>query len=250
MSKLTQSDFDQARETIRLAGAKPENILEALEAVRSIQARWMAQERIEAWSKGLRGDGVACIAGLTDTETGLVRCLLASTIVRHSEFDDLYRTVCALRAKLEVIAPSVEIRTLTKIGYELVAGFTELHRLLRPANTDTLKILDFTERQSELVRHLATYGSVHVNLGKAVQRHMSNIKKKLKRHDPKIAIETIGGEGLYQISDKARERLNALIAAGEKTEAPKAAPAKLRPPSKPKLIPKPKRKEETALLAA
>lgn len=210
---LTPAHFDLAKAEAMLAGSQPKDLLEALHVIDRLKEAHLAVLRNQAWMDGRRADGVAQIPGLTDRLTELVRRFAACTVVRHADFEDLHRAKSQLCKELKKIAPSVEIETIIGEGYEVVAGFDELYRLLRPRAHTRAK--GFTKRQTEILHILATRGSIHTEWGKAVQRHMSNIRAILKKQglDKRIVIATHGGEGLYTVS-KGRELL-AQLAAGE-----------------------------------
>lgn len=209
---LTASDLRIARDEALASGRDPADILEALCVINRRIVSMEAEERNKAWACGRRGDAAAKIPGLTDTLTDLVRRFAACGVVRHDEVADLHRHKSALSKVLKVKAPSVIIETLVGEGYEIVAGFDELYRLLHQSKKLSRCAPGFTARQTEILHVLAARGSIHTDWGKAVQRHMSNIRAELKRQglSKKITITTHGGEGLYTV-DKGREVLSALV---------------------------------------
>lgn len=233
---LSAETFDKALEEI-LASPHGDK-LAAMRVLQREKARWQAEHQNLCWADGRRGDSVAKIPGLTDTLTSLVRRFAACGVVRYADMEDLHRHASALRKRLKDLAPSVEIETIIGEGYEIVAGFDELYRLLRAGAKPTQKLQGFTTKQTDIMRLLAARGSAHVDQFTCLQRHMSNIRAGLKKQNlsKKIVIDTHGGEGLYTVS-KGREILAALVA-GEIaiTPAPAAQPKAITPPE-----PKPKR---------
>lgn len=229
------SDLRRARDEALRSGRDPSDILEALcllnrkiDALGQIEA---AQERNRAWSAGRRGDGVAKIAGLTDTLTSLLRRFGACGVVRYEDVPDLHRQVSALRKWCKTGAPTIRIDTLIGEGYEIARGFDELYRLLNQSNADGVRAPGFTVKQTAILQLIALRGSAHVDQVKTLQRHMSNIRAKLKKqgHAKRIAITTHAGEGLYTIDDKGREALTKLLA-GEPLTKTTIAPLQLEPP--------------------
>lgn len=202
-----------------------EKILDALEVLNRRLALLESRERHDALASGRRGDSASRANGFTETETMVLRRFASCGVVTHAEVpSELYRYVSAIRRKCKTIAPAIKIVTRTGAGYELIAGFDDLWRLLHVAKTPALTVAGFTTRQSEILQVLAVRGSIHTEWGKAVQRHMSNIRKKLPRG---IVIETHAGEGLYTLT-KGREALTRLIAGeGDARPSPSKEPALL-----------------------
>lgn len=214
---LSAATFDKAASEAMLAGAPPKDLYEALQVIERYKQAHMAALRHMALAEGRRGDTVAKIPGLTDTLTCLVRRFAACGMVRHADFDDLYRHKSALCKALKTIAPEVKIRTVAKEGYEVVSGHDGLVRLLHGGRIPSTILPGFTDKQSAILRHLAGRGSVHVDQFKALQRHMSNIRPKLPRG---VIVTTHPGEGLYTIDERSRDALAAFIA-GEASYLPR-----------------------------
>lgn len=202
------------------SGAHPRDLLEALCVIERQRQIIMAQERNAAWACGRRGDAVAKIPGLTDTLTTLLRRFAACGVVRYADMEDLHRHKSALCKALKKLAPGVTIATLIGEGYELVSGFDEVYRLLHQGNAPSLRVGSFTTKQSMILRLIAQRGSVHVDQTPCLQRHMSNIRAKLKTLGlaKKIVIKTHGGEGLYTI-EKGRDVLERLVAGEQVADA-------------------------------
>ena len=205
--------------------------LAAIHAVQRQFALWQAERNNLAWADGCRGDAVAKIPGLTDTLTSLVRRFAACGVVRYADVADLHRHVSALRKRLKDLAPSVVIETIIGEGYEVVAGFDHLYRLLHAGKQTALRIPGFTVKQTAILTYMAHRGAAHVDQFKCLQRHMSNIRAELKRQglSKKIVIATHGGEGLYTV-ENGRDLLAKLLAGEAVTPEPK-----------PKAQPKPRR---------
>lgn len=220
MSSLTVSDIRKAKSEALNSGASPSDILEALVRLeRKIELK-AAEERSAAWACGRRGDAAQKIPGLTDTLTSLLRRFAACGVVRYGDMEDLHRHKSALCKALKTLAPSVKIATLIGEGYELTGGFDDVYRLLHQGQAPSLRIASFTSKQSMILRLLAQRGSVHVEQTPCLQRHMSNIRAKLKTLglSKKIDIKTHGGEGLYTL-EKGKDVLERLIAGEPLTEA-------------------------------
>ena len=202
-----------------LSGAKPRDLLEALEAINRLEAVNAALVRNAAWARGARGDATTKIPGLTDTLTELVRRFAACGIVRYADMNDLHRHKSALCKALKTLAPSVKIETLIGEGYEIVSGFDELYRLLHQGKQPSLRANGFTVKQTAILKHLVLRGSAHVDQIACLQRHMSNIRAALKKAglSKKITISTHGGEGLYTL-DKGKDILEALLSGETRTE--------------------------------
>jgi DNA-binding winged helix-turn-helix (wHTH) protein len=228
---LTSQTFEDA---LREIMASPNgDKLSAIHVLQREHARWKAEHNHLAWADGRRGEAVAKIPGLTDTLTSLLRRFAACGIVRYEDFGDLHRHVSALRKKLKDMAPGVQIETLIGEGYEIVAGFDQVYRMLHAGKAPSLRIGTFTVKQSMILRLLAQRGSVHVEQTPCLQRHMSNIRAKLKAMglSRQITIRTEAGEGLY-VLERGRDALHRLIA-GEIEAKPK--PAKAATPKPPRL---------------
>lgn len=252
---LTRADFDRARDEALLSPSSPKATLAALEALNRIEQLWLADERIKAWASGRKGDAAAKIPGLTDTLTALVRMFAAKGIVRYVDMPDLHRHVSALRKRLSDIAPGVVIETIIGEGYEVTQGFDHLFRLLHAGKTPSTKIPGFTTKQTAILKALAQRGSAHVDQIDCLQRHMSNIRAKLKElgHHKQIKISTEAGEGLYLIADKSRAALQLLIAGDLPTaDAGKKAKRKAKRKTKQiaKTLKRAGRHEQGAALAA
>lgn len=211
---LSRASFDAARSEALLSPASPQDTLAALHAISRLEQVWLASERNQAWAAGRKGDAAAKIPGLTDTLTALVRMFAAKGAVRYADMPDLHRHVSALRKRLCDLAPGVVIETMIGEGYEVTEGFDHLYRLLHAAKTPSLRIAGFTAKQSDILKALAARGSAHVEQIECLQRHMSNIRAKLKTlgHAKQIKISTEAGIGLYLIDDKSRAALHLLIA--------------------------------------
>lgn len=198
-----------------------ERLAGALAVFRREHARLLAEYNHIAWSKGLRGEGVANIPGLSETLTGLVRRLAACGVVRHADLDDLARHISALRKWLARNAPAVVIATLKDEGYEVVAGFDDLFRLLYASEPreggQRKRAPGFTMHQSAILFHLATHGQAHVEHFPCLPRHISNIRAILAQLDASIVLETRLGEGLYVVA-KGREELRRLVMADRAVE--------------------------------
>lgn len=189
----------------------PETLLEALETIARQQAMIDSLTRHVAWAEGRRGDGGVSVPGLTDTMTRLLRRFAACGVVTHAEFDDLHRHVSHLRKRLKSMAPTVSIVTLKRIGYQMNAGFQDVYRLLRAGVAPCLTVGDFTPAQTAILKTLAHRGAIHVEAGKAIGRHISNIRVKLKAAKILAFIQTNSGEGLYTVSDRSRSVLRRFI---------------------------------------
>jgi DNA-binding winged helix-turn-helix (wHTH) protein len=228
---LAKSDFDKARDEALLSPANPKDTLSALRAVSRIEQLWLASERNAAWASGRKGDGAGKIPGLTDTLTALVRQFAAKGVVRYTDTPDLHRQVSALRKRFAEMNLAVTIDTLIGEGYELTDGFDHLYRLLHQAKLPSLRIEGFTSKQTAILKALAARGSVHVEQIECLQRHMSNIRARLKElgHAKQIKISTEAGVGLYLIDEKSRASLQLLLA-GELPN--KAAPRRERKKAK------------------
>lgn len=214
---LSAATFDKAASEAMLAGAPPKDLYEALHVIERLKQAHLAVLRHMALAEGRRGDTVAKIPGLSDTLTCLLRRFAACGMVRHADFDDLYRHKSALCKALKSLAPEVRIKTVAKEGYEVISGHDGLVRLLHGGRIPSILIPGYTDKQSAILRHLAGRGSVHVDQFKALQRHMSNIRAKLPKS---VHIITHPGEGLYTIDERSRDALNALIS-GEASFLPK-----------------------------
>lgn len=228
------SALRQARDEALRSGADPANVLEALclinrklDALGKTEA---AQERNKAWACGRRGDGVAKVAGLTDTLTALLRRFAACGVVRYEDVPDLHRQVSALRKWCKAGAPTIKIDTIIGEGYEIVRGFDELYRLLNQSSADGVRAPGFTVKQTAILQLISLRGSAHVDQIPCLQRHMSNIRAKLKRqgHAKRINITTHPGEGLYTIDDKSRDNIAKLLA-GEPLTEPRPANSNTEP---------------------
>lgn len=224
-----------------------ERLAGALAVFRREHARLLAEYNHIAWSKGLRGEGVATIPGLSETLTGLVRRLAACGVVRHADMDELPRNISALRKWLARHAPAVSIATLKDEGYEVVAGFDDLYRLLHgQAATQAgqrRRAHGFSTHQSVILFHIAQHGSAHVDQFPNLPRHMSNIRAVVAELglDRKIVFETRTGEGLYVVA-KGRDELRRLTA-GESVELILRDPTQAE--DKPKRATKPPQTEAT-----
>ena len=239
---LTSETFEAAMKEIM---ASPHgDKLAAIHVLQREHARWKAEHNHLAWADGRRGDTAPKIPGLTDTLTSLVRRFAACGIVRYEDANDLHRHVSALRKKLKDIAPGVEIATLIGEGYEIVAGFDQVYRLLHAGKTPSLRIGTFTVKQSMILRMIAQRGSVHVDQTPCLQRHMSNIRAKLKAQglSKTITIRTESGDGLY-VLERGRDALHRLIAGELEPKPAKASTPK--PPRLPR-----KAKPQLTLVAA
>lgn len=242
---LTALTLTHAEADILASDALPASKEEALAVIvrlRAELAATKAQLRQSAWASGRRADGAIVVPGLSDRHVCALRVLAATGHIKHGDHFDLHRTISGLRADLRKIAPSIEITTRIGFGYELTAGFDDANRLLLIGAKPPITILDFTPEQTDMLRRLSRHGSIHIEQGKAVQRHMSNIRAKLKRHGfaSKIEIETHPGEGLYTVSARGRKHLAKLLT-GEMIPYPRP---------KPKAHTPQQRKQEPALMAA
>lgn len=212
-----------------------ERLAGALAVFRREHARLRAAFNHVAWADGRRGDGVAVIPGIGDRNVGapaltsLVRRFAACGIVRHDDVEDLHRQVSALRKWLASAAPAVVIKTLKKEGYEVVAGFDDLYRLLYTAQASASeprrRAPGFSLHQSAILFHLATHGSAHVEQFACLPRHISNIRALLAAQglEHAVSIETRVGEGIYIVA-KGREELRALMMGGsDEADAPRAS---------------------------
>lgn len=202
-----------------------ERLAGALAVFRREHARLRAAFNHIAWSEGRRGDGVAVIPGIGDRNVGapaltsLVRRFAACGLVRHDDVEDLHRQVSALRKWLANAAPAVVIKTLQKEGYEVIAGFDDLYRLLYAAQAHPgeprRRAAGFSLHQSAILFHLATHGSAHVEQFACLPRHISNIRALLAARglERAVSIETRVGEGIYIVA-RGREDLRALVMGG------------------------------------
>lgn len=206
-----------------------ERLAHALALFRRERDRLRAELNHFCWKEGRRGDGVAVIPGLNETLTALVRRFAACGLVRHDDVDDLYRHVSALRKWLAQAAPAVVIATLKEEGYEVVAGFDDLYRLLRGGDPDAAQARrrapGFSIHQSAILFHLATHGSAHVEQFSCLPRHISNIRAVLAQQGVAdiIVIEVRAGDGIYVVS-KGREDLRRFMC-GEPVVQPKPTEA-------------------------
>lgn len=228
------TDLRLARDEALRSGANPADILEALCLINrkldKLGKAEAAQERNKAWSAGRRGDGVAKVAGLTDTLTALLRRFAACGIVRYEDVPDLHRQVSALRKWCKDKAPTLKVKTIIGEGYEVVSGFDEIYRLLNQSSTDNLRAPGFTVKQTAILQLMSLRGSAHVDQVPCLQRHMSNIRAKFKRqgHAKRIRIDTHPGEGLYTIDEKSRANIAKLLA-GEPLTEPRPANTNIEP---------------------
>ena len=224
----TPAYYEKARDEI--LAAKQGDILAALHALQRTLELYRAEHNNAAWAAGRKGDGCAKIPGLSDTLTTLLRRFAASGIVRYSDMEDLHRHKSALCKALKRIAPSVQISTLIGEGYELTAGFDDVMRLVRSSGAPSMRAANLTPKQTAILRILAQRGALHVDQIDCLQRHISNVRAKLKKLSlhKAIVITTHPGEGLYTLDESGRETALRLLA-GELT--PKAQ----RQPTPPKL---------------
>lgn len=220
--------FEQARNEI--LAAKQGDIVAALHALQRQIELYRAEQNNQAWAAGRKGEGQAKIPGLTDTLATLLRRFAACGVVRYEDMPDLHRHKSALCKALKKMAPSVEITTLVGEGYELTAGFDEVMRLVRASGAQTMRAANLTPKQTTILRIIAQRGSLHVDQIDCLQRHVSNVRAKLKKLglSKAINIVTHPGEGLYTLDDKGRETALRLIS-GELTPRKSERP-------KPKLI--------------
>mgnify|MGYP000564867286 CR=1 FL=1 len=172
-----------ARDEALASGRDPGDILEALCTINRKLDSLQANERNQAWACGRRGDGVAKIAGLTDTLTSLLRRFAACGVVRYDDVPDLHRQASALRKWCKTGAPTIRIDTLIGEGYEIVQGFDELYRLLNQGSANALRAPGFTVKQTAILQLMSLRGSAHVDQIPCLQRHMSNIRAKLKKQN-------------------------------------------------------------------
>lgn len=234
---LSASDLRTATTEALASGADPDSILEALVVINRKLALLEAHNRQRAMACGYRADGVAKIEGLTETLTSVLRRFAACGVVSYEDVPDLHRHVSAIRKALKTLAPSIVISTLQRQGYEITAGFDDLYRILHVAKVASLAAPGFTVKQTAILQLIAARGSAHVDQIPCLQRHMSNIRKRLPKA---IDITTRPGEGLYEIDAKSRAKLVKLLAGERIADDPPA----------PKSISHRKQKEEAALLAA
>lgn len=209
---VTHETLDKAEQEILLAGAPPKDIIEALCVIDRYRKMLEASQRHMAWASGRKGDGIAKIEGLSDTLTGLLRRFAACGVVLHAEFGpELHRHVSALRRKLKTLAPEAEISTLQGEGYEMTRGFDAVYRILHQGAIPATRAPGFTPKQTWILRLLVSRGSIHVDQAKCLQRHMSNLRKKLPRG---VTIQTHPGEGLYTL-ERGKEILTRLLDGGD-----------------------------------
>jgi len=220
---MAEDQFDALLDDV-MALPPEERMAGALAVFRREHARLRALFNHHSWAQGRRGDGVAIIPGLTDTLTGLVRRFAACGLVRHEDVDDLSRHVSALRKWLAKNAPAVVIANRKAEGYEVIAGFDDLYRLLYTAQAQTeapqrRRAPGFTLHQSAILFHLAMHGSAHMGQFPCLPRHISNIRALLEAQGLGhiVAIETRVGEGVYVVA-KGRDELRRLIV-GEAADA-------------------------------
>lgn len=216
---MSAAELRLARDEAISTNAPWPDVLAALNVIDRKLALAEAKERNDAWSHGLRGDGVARIPWLGDTLTGLLRRFAACGVVRHSEVDELHRHVSELRRRLKRHAGSIRIDTLVGEGYELVGGFDALFRLLRPGPKRELRLAGFTVKQTAILELLWKRGSLHVDQIPCLQRHMSNIRARLPKN---IEVKTHSGEGLYTLA-RGREALAKLFGADAPVRKKEAA---------------------------
>lgn len=205
---LRAESFDLAEQEALHAGATPKDLLEALIVIERMRQNHAAALRQLAWATGRKGDGVAKIEGFSDTLTGLLRRFAACGVVLHSEFGpELHRHVSALRKKLKKLAPDIEIDTLQGEGYEIVAGFDHVYRILHAGAVPSMRAPGLTVKQTAIIKLLVLRGSIHKDQVACLQRHMSNVRKRLPKG---VTIKTHAGEGLYTL-ERGREILQALL---------------------------------------
>ena len=116
----------------------------------------------------------------------------------------------------------MKIETIIGEGYIIVSGFDEVYRLINQSSADGVRAPGFTVKQTAILQLISLRGSAHVDQIPCLQRHMSNIRAKLKKqgHAKKITITTHPGEGLYTIDEKGRANIAKLLAGESLTEAP------------------------------